>query len=208
LNQYELLTTRLNDQNYEATLLICVLHSLLTICSELVKATRKHHKKLLSAPVYDVPQLFGVSLRFVRKYTFPCELTYERFIDHMRNAVSHPSFSDKEPFYPSTGYTTIPDGSGIISRFLFVDSPWVRRGEIHHQACSTKREKVREELKRFEQKYGEIGLTATQNAKGRYSILKDDNIYIPTFEVELTIQSLRSLAKAYVRRSGGSTYCE
>jgi hypothetical protein len=103
---------RHQHENYEATLLICTLQSLLTICKELIDATKRHRKELWSALVYDVPGWLGMSRRSIRKYTFPCELTYERFVEHMRNAVSHPTSADKTPFHPSTGYTTIPDGSG------------------------------------------------------------------------------------------------
>ena len=193
LMQYQGLP-RQNHENYEATLLICVLHSLLSSCAELVAATRMHHRTLLAAPVYDIPRLWGISRQFVTKYTFPGELSYERFIGHMRNAVSHPTSADKEPFHPSTGYTTIPNGSGIISSFLFIDSPWVDRGRIHSRYCSTSQERITEEAKRFELKYGNAGLLIRRKANGCYEIIRDDETYLPIFQAELTIQSLELLA--------------
>jgi hypothetical protein len=108
--------------------------------------------------------------------------------------MSHPTSPEKEPHYPSTGYTTLPDNSGIISRFLFTDSPWVSRGSIFSQASSLNEQKVREYAKKFEEKHTRMGLTVERNSQGRFEIRKDNQIYIPVFEAELTIASLRGLA--------------
>jgi hypothetical protein len=152
LKQYESLS-KYHKEDYEATLLICILQSLLTICQELINAMKRSRSELWFTPVHDVPLLLGVSRRFVRKDTFqPYELTYSRFIEHLRNALSHPTSPEKEPYYSSTGYTTLPDNSGIISRFLFVDSPWVIRGEICSRPSSPPNEqKVKEFATAFEQ---------------------------------------------------------
>jgi hypothetical protein len=146
------------------------------------------------APVHDVPRWLGVSRQFVKKDTFhPYELTYARFIDHFRNALSHPTAADKKPFHPSTGYTTIPDGSGVISRFLMIDSPWVHRGEIDSRAFSRNEEKVCDFARRFEVRYPPVRITVRRNSPGKYEIWRDNEIYIPIFEAELTIPSLRYL---------------
>ena len=193
LAQYGALARHQRD-NCEATLLICSLQSLLTICKELITATREHKKELWSAAVCDIPGWLGITCRHIRKDTFhPCLLTYARFMEHLRNAVSHPTSADKKPFHPSTGYTTIPDGSGIISRFLFTDSPWVYRGKIGSRWCSPSGERVSEEAKRFERKYTPMTLTVKQGAQGRYEIFRENKVYIPIFEAEFTIQSLKSL---------------
>src|SRR5437762_3545132 len=78
-------------------------------------------------PVRDIPTSFGINLSCVKRNTFsdPPELTSSVFIEHIRNALSHPTYPEKSPRHPSTGYTTMPDGSGIISRLCFIDSPWV-----------------------------------------------------------------------------------
>jgi hypothetical protein len=188
-------TFKLPPDDYEATLLICVVQSLLTVCSELINATKKHRSELWSAPIHDVPPWLGISRSFVKRDTFyPCELTHGRFIEHLRNAVSHPTSSEKEPYYPSTGYTTLLDGSGIIARFLFIDSPWVDRGKIHSRFCSLDEQRTRECAKTFERRYALSGLTVERNLRGRYEIRRDNELYLPVFQAELTIASLRSLA--------------
>jgi hypothetical protein len=173
LAQYDSLTRR-QYENYEATLLVCALQSLLTICKELIAATKKHRRELWSAAVYDVPGWLGISRRFIRKDTFhPHELTYDRFIEHLRNAVSHPTVPEKRPFHPSTGYTTLLDHSGTISRFLFVDSPWVHRGEVDSRACSSDKERVTDFAKCFETKYPPVRLLVEQNSQAKYVISRD-----------------------------------
>jgi hypothetical protein len=82
----------------------------------------------------------------------------------------------------------------MISRFLFIDSPWVDRGRIHNRACSRRKEKVIEEVKRFELKHGDASLTIRRNAQGYYQIIRNSETYLPLFEAELAIHSLRSLA--------------
>lgn len=42
-------------------------------------------------------------------------------IKHVRNAVSHPRMKETEP--PTTGSTTVEDGTGCVSRLRFTDSP-------------------------------------------------------------------------------------
>ena len=42
-------------------------------------------------------------------------------LEHIRNALSHPRMKATEP--PTTGYTTIEDGSGLVARLRLVDSP-------------------------------------------------------------------------------------
>jgi hypothetical protein len=54
ITQYELLSKG-HDTDYEATLLICTLHSLLTICKELINAMKQDKRELWLAPIHDVP---------------------------------------------------------------------------------------------------------------------------------------------------------
>jgi hypothetical protein len=79
---------------------------------------------------------------FVTKDTFPSLLTYRRFVDHIRNALSDPTTSEKAPFLPSTGYTTVPDATWLISRYRFIESPWVSRGKRLSQYFSPNVAKV------------------------------------------------------------------
>jgi transposase-like protein len=46
---------------------------------------------------------------------------------------------------------------------------------------------------RFQTKYPSIGITVRRDSQGKYQIYKDEKVYIPVFEIEFSIVSLRSL---------------
>jgi len=139
LSQYATLSASLQEsERYEATLMVCILHSILTNCLELIGELKKHH---WDSPIKDVPGLFGICRSFVVRNAFPGEVTYAKFIEHIRNALCHPTIAEKKPKLPSTGYTTIP-GSGLISKFSFVHSPWVHSGRMDFRANHKSKDKV------------------------------------------------------------------
>jgi hypothetical protein len=116
-------------------------------------------------------------------------------MEHLRNAVSHPTYPDHRPFHRSTGYTTTPDETGIISKFVFVDSPWIVRGKVISWASSTEQDKVERHKRRFVGKnHGDIELSVVQNVNGRYEIRHNRDVYLPAFEVSIAVTRLRKLA--------------
>ena len=78
--------------------------------------------------------------------TFDGRLTGEVVLKRLRNALSHPTALDINDHFPSSGYTTIPDGSGTIHQYCFVNSPDVRRSG--HPKTSPQREEAERLLKR------------------------------------------------------------
>lgn len=178
---------------YEATLAICVLQSLLTNCSELLDSMKRHLKEVWMEQLPDIPHKWGLKRGFVTLDTFPAPLTYERFIEHLRNAVSHPTTPDKKPKLPSTGYTTIPGSSGIIEAFRFTDSPWVSRGEDHSRYVHRDQTKMAKELDKFNKKYG-CHLEALLNDKGAYQAMHDGQPYRPFFVAEIPLDGLIRIA--------------
>jgi hypothetical protein len=122
LKQYDDLTRNLRPpERYEATLTVCVLQALLTNCYELYMYLDKKSPELLGvldghvAALLADPEVEVVS-------TFPDEvLTARKVIEHIRNALSHPTMKVTDP--PTTGYTSIVDGSGELVRMRFTDSP-------------------------------------------------------------------------------------
>jgi hypothetical protein len=184
------------NEQYDATLSICILQSLLTICSELIAAMRKHDREIWEKVVHDVPIEFGLSRSFVKTNTFSLVLKYREFIEHVRNALSHPTYPEKPPNYPSTGYTTLPDAFGLISHFLFIDSPWVARGKLLSKASSQDEKKVREFADEFKKKNRECGtLEVRKTPEGKYQIFRGDELYIPIFEAQFPVASLKTLAE-------------
>jgi len=195
LAQYRNLTANLlSTQKYEATLAVCALQALLTNCTELMSAMKRHQRGFWSDPIADIPGHWGIRRSFVVTNTFPDKLTYDKFITHLRNALSHPASPDKAPQHPTTGYTTLPDGSGVITRFCFTDSPWVDRGCIHSKASSSDENKVKKTLESFLGNKQRADELEVRISLGKYQIYHGNEIYLPVFVAELPLQALTDLA--------------
>jgi hypothetical protein len=84
---------------------VCVLQSLLTNCTELLSGMRKNQKPFFKDLLSDAPHEWGLRRSFVEQDTFPIDLPLERVLEHLRNALSHPT-APGSGSYLSTGYTT------------------------------------------------------------------------------------------------------
>lgn len=122
LEQYTGLTRDMHpSQRYEATLTLSVLHLLLTNCWELYKYLGRKHSKTLGG-VYEFAEMLlvepdvDVTSRFADE-----KINGLTLIEHLRHAVSHPTVRVAER--PTTGYTTVEDGSGFVARLKFTNSP-------------------------------------------------------------------------------------
>lgn len=155
---------------------------------------REHQKGILLELVREDPASFGISHSFVKKNTFSLEssdFTYGDFIEHLRNALSHPTYPEKPPNLPSTGYTTTKD-VGIISHFRFIDSPWVYRGRILSMACTNDEKKLHTTIRNFSKMHNNCGvLEVRRNSKGEYQIFRGNEVYLPVFEAELLFTALK-----------------
>jgi hypothetical protein len=124
LKQYAKLT-RENDpaDRYEATLTLSVLQFLLTNCWELYKHLndKKAARELASLRDFIVAMQLEDDVTVTKDLPKPSSRDPKAIIMHLRNALSHPVPSLVE--HPVTGYTTKENGSGIIDRIVFVDSP-------------------------------------------------------------------------------------
>ena len=125
LDQYAGLTRDVPPSlRHEATLTICVLQSLLTNCWELYMylGSRKHSRVL--GPIYEFVDALLDEEDVEVVTVFPDEveeLKPKALIEHLRNALSHPTVRETSP--STTGYTSVKDGSGYIVRMRFTDSP-------------------------------------------------------------------------------------
>lgn len=122
LKQYEALTKDLSpSQRYEATLTVCVLQSLVTNCWELYKYLGRKSPQVLGAIDTFVESLLADPDVDVINTFQGGDPDAKAVLAHIRNALSHPRMRETEP--PTTGYTTVDDGSGLVARLRFVDSP-------------------------------------------------------------------------------------
>ncbi len=122
LKHYEALTKDLSpSQRYEATLTVCVLQSLVTNCWELYKYLGRKSPQVLGAIDTFVEALLADPDVYVTNTVRGGAPDAKAVLVHLRNALSHPRMRETHP--PTTGYTTIEDGSGFVARMKFVDSP-------------------------------------------------------------------------------------
>jgi len=122
LRQYDLLSKdRAPDEQYEATLALCVLQSLLTNCWEFHKSLNDRQRKEQFESVFTTVDSLLQDPDVSVENRFPGEFTPSDVLEHLRNALSHPALRDTSP--PTTGYTTVLDPSGLVTRLRFIDSP-------------------------------------------------------------------------------------
>lgn len=182
------------EERYDATLTVCVLQALLTTCSELRKTMENQRKRDFRTVLAGTPDRWGLCRDFIREDTFPQAEAPKagRVLDHLRNALSHPTLAvAQDP--PSTGYSTVLDGSEAISKFRFTDSPWIDKGKVFRRACSDDRAKVEALSKQFQDAYGPHDLEV-RLASGLYRIYRGDRPYLPVFVLELPLEAMVGLA--------------
>jgi hypothetical protein len=175
INQYE--KSDLLKDKYEATLYIMALQSLLTQCQELYRAMKDadRKKQFLAKQIEEKNEFWGIRNIFIAKDTFYKGLpTYGDFFNHLRNALSHPTDINLEAHFPSTGYTTVPDNSGVIKTLCFIDSPDVKKTDRLKSYSKDRIEKIlKDEIK--------------------YQFKKDDNPFARIFKIELPIKAMRKM---------------
>jgi hypothetical protein len=117
------------EQKFDDTLHICLLQTLLTSCSELIRAMGNNEMKLSPFPSnFDsANKLWGLENAEILQNTFRREkVTNNHIITHMRDSLSHPARLDLHAEYISTGYTAV-EANKMITDFVFISSPDVRR---------------------------------------------------------------------------------
>lgn len=193
LAQYCSITATLRpEERYEATLTVCVLQSLLTNCTELLGAMKRSQRMSFNDVITDRPHRSGLTTSFITENTFPGDVTVEGVLEHLRDALSHPTVA--EGLYPGTGYTTSNDPSGLVSAFCFTNSPWIKKGQIFWGALSDKEEQVRQTMERFERHRRVDGyLEVRRQADGKFGILHEGVTFLPVFAIALPLRALIDL---------------
>lgn len=130
--QYEK-SIKLNDiKNYNSTLYISVLQTLLTNCLEILREIKFINEKYdffdIESQLID-ENFYGIKNKSIISNSIYDKVTLHRVLISLRNALSHPTNINIKSEFPSTGYTTVKDGSNIISEYIFVDSPDVKNNK-------------------------------------------------------------------------------
>lgn len=185
------------QERYDATLALCVLQALLTNCTELLASIRDKNKRLFLAPISEEHSEW-LPRNSVERHDYEPECTLACGLEHVRNALSHPTAPGSAGDYPVTGYTTMPDVSGRVQAFQFVDSPWVRRGKLDSRYSNRKPEKVRDAAESFEKRHQwPQGTFSVQQHDGdRYCVLRDGKQFLPVCVISLSLHEMHQLIRS------------
>jgi hypothetical protein len=112
-------------KNYNSSLYLSALQTLLTTCNELIhnndfEFPHRESYYNIKASISNGNQ-FGLNNRMIIENTFAKgDPKCSNILNHLRNAMSHPTITDHESKDSGTGYTSIIEGE-IITKYLFVN---------------------------------------------------------------------------------------
>jgi transcriptional regulator CtsR len=125
LEQYE---RCVQEQQYEVTLMISILQSLSVNFTEYIKRMSKNEY----IPDFTRPYNncgWGLEGSLMKSSLVDREHILKNYIEHIRNAVSHPNIVDPDSEFPATGFITERE-SDLIKSVVFIDSPDVKHNKI------------------------------------------------------------------------------
>lgn len=185
------------EERYEATLNISILQWLLTNCQELIRAMSRSERKkcFLSAKLGDNKHLLKISTDMVKRNTFlDNQLTYERVLCHIRDALSHPTGLNIESVYPSTGYTSILGSSDEITTFTFVNSPDTRKNNYKKYPDRSKAEYAKKKLIAIDDFYETVLISEEiLGNQQKYFLALDGKPFVRLFRIDISVQDLHDL---------------
>ena len=122
-----------DDMNFDSTMCVTFLQNLLTIYCEYWKNKKFGLPEFWNQPLYNKDTLisatnyFGIDPYMVIENNIVGEnVSTFNFLTHLRNSLSHPTAISANSDTQSTGYYSIADNSGRISKYIFIDSPDVK----------------------------------------------------------------------------------
>jgi hypothetical protein len=162
VKQYDYYIDSDNDRNFDSTMCVSFLQNLLTIYCEYWKNERFGLPAFWRESLYDKDTLISATNYFEIEPSMVVEnnIIKEKdstfnFLLHIRNALSHPTAITANSETQSTGYYSISDGSGRISKYVFIDSQ-----DVIVDRYGRNRPKQFSNLEKFEM------FLNSQNAKG------------------------------------------
>jgi hypothetical protein len=191
-NQYRTLSAPA-EEDFSVTLDVCILQNLLTTCTELLKSMSRNEgqRKCLTAHIGE-SLVWGLRPDMIKINTFRGQPTAEVVLERLRNALSHPTALDISDRFPSSGYTTIPDGSGTIRRYCFVNSPDTERSG--HPKSFSQRGKAERQLEKARSQ-GDMPLDVgiIEDRPGNFCFGRGDEPFARIFKIYLTGEEIHLL---------------
>lgn len=124
----KLLPSLQEEERYEATLALCLLHPLLVNYEESSKRFPKEIFEDFKMPLVHIPDIYGINRNMIKEFTFfdkfsgIDDVTFNFTLEMIRDALSHPCPVSKEE-HLRTGYETIVGENRKIEKFRFSNSP-------------------------------------------------------------------------------------
>lgn len=191
VTQYEKMSV--DEEKFEATLYLTVLQNLMTNSNEYVRQMTRSVRRnsIFNEDISN--SIWGIDNKCWIKHTFNENPTLQNFITRIRNSVSHPTNIDIESDYPSTGFTTIKDNSGLIQKFRFINSPDTNRNRVKEFSSI---EQIESYIKRGRDEFPEdVAFEEIPNSDRKYRIIYKDKPYVRISIIELTVKQLGNFVK-------------
>jgi hypothetical protein len=201
LIQYEKMN--IDEEKFEATLYLSVLQNLLTNSNEYVRQMTKgeRNNSIFKKNISDA--IWGLNESCWHKNTFNEDRTLQNFITRIRNSVSHPTNIDITSEFPSTGYSTIKNQSGMIKEFRFINSPDTRnnRPKKHTSIKAVEntiyqREKINDKVIHNEFPSDISYEKIEVNGKTHYNIVSKGEPFVRVSIIDLTVSQLCTFVKS------------
>jgi hypothetical protein len=206
LLQYDRCKTLLPyDQQFEATLGICLLQTILTQCQELLSRVHRPEKapkgleelvEMANRGLNDPPPLLGLTQACIQeRWPSSNSVRYRDLIECIRNALSHPT-PQKTEGYPRTGFTTQKMNSGVVESYIFTHSPWVESdGSLNYQFMAkldkiNEVERAKKKIAGWTSQRGVSGV-ALEKQSNQFLPMRNGKIFIPVMRVQLDVAQLR-----------------
>ncbi|MDP3667804.1 MAG: hypothetical protein Q8R50_14065 [Sediminibacterium sp.] len=177
-------------EKYEVSLSLSILQSLLTNCIELLNNLKSGDKK--KNPFHEYPidsAVWGFDDNSIKHNTFfQPELTAEKIVRHIRNALSHPTKIDIKSLHKTTGYIT-KGNTTLIETIIFVSSPDLNgRGNPKPYRTKEEAESTITRDRNFPD-----NVQVIQLANGHFGYGLNGEAFHRIFEIELTPDKLCTL---------------
>ncbi len=118
--QYESLNLK-NEEDYKWTLLIALLQSISTNCTQYLEKILKHSGfSDFSKSLFDCG--WGLENTVIEPRDRNYVLKLSEYLRHIRNALSHPTRINLDSPSPTTGFCSLKE-SDEITAFMFIDHP-------------------------------------------------------------------------------------
>lgn len=197
VNQYEQMN--IGGEKFEATLYLTILQNLMTNSTEYVRQMTKGERKNSIFKKEVSEEIWGIDKNCWIKNTFQENPTLENFITRIRNSVSHPTNIDIRSNYPSTGFTTLRNKSGIIERFRFINSPDTRNNKPKEfekpQLLNTLYER-NSDLKKIHKEFPEnIDYELISGSQKKYHLMRNGEPFIRISIIDLSVKQLGLFVK-------------